>query len=341
VTIIPKPGIETYTTANSGLSGDDVTAVTVDAQDNKWFGTDGDGLSMLSPDGEWATYYPEENPTLDCTTVAVDASGNAWCGHKEGGGVSVRLADTTWETYTVEDGLSGDNVNDIAIDEEGRVWLATAPMWLDGPVGGGVSVLSGTTWITYTTANSGLTSNQVNDVAVDDGGRVWFATAPMWLDGPVGGGVSVLLAGGDWITYTAENSGLGEDYVQTIAVAPNGDVWFGHGESYSVASVRHADGSWETIAEVDVDFYEPRAIAVDASGNVWFGHYRGVSVRWAKDGGWKTFTTADGLVNAWVSDVVADRSGNVWCTHNEGEWTPGGVTVITQEATRKRSGRPG
>jgi ligand-binding sensor domain-containing protein len=45
----------TFDTANSGLAGNSVIAIAVDKQGNKWFGTDGRGVSKF--DGAtWTTY---------------------------------------------------------------------------------------------------------------------------------------------------------------------------------------------------------------------------------------------------------------------------------------------
>ncbi|MDW7992260.1 MAG: two-component regulator propeller domain-containing protein [Anaerolineae bacterium] len=107
-------------------------------------------------------------------------------------------------------------VNALAVDDQGSLWIATNE---------GVRRLTSGEWRAYTPANSGLTGNDVRDVEIDPQGNVWFATWPFWDENAqqeVGGGVSVLLASGEWVTYTTTNSGLTSNYVRDVEIDPSG-----------------------------------------------------------------------------------------------------------------------
>jgi ligand-binding sensor domain-containing protein/PKD repeat protein len=171
---------------------------------------------------------------------------------------------------------------------------------------------------TYTTANTGLTSEEVNDVVVDSEGNVWFATEPYWSgEEYVGGGVSVL-SGTQWITYTAANAGLPNDHVTSIAAAPNGDLWFAHDEYDTSISVLRAGGSWITYTTANSGLSSENVadVAADRQGNVWFTHWEGgVSVR-LTSGDWITYTAANsGLASDAVWPIAVDPAGNVWFGH--------------------------
>lgn len=58
-------------------------------------------------------------------------------------------------------------VNDIAIDAQDTLWIATR---------GGVSKFDGNILTTYTSQNSGLANNYVSAIAIDSEGSVWFGT---------------------------------------------------------------------------------------------------------------------------------------------------------------------
>ncbi len=163
-----------------------------------------------------------------------------------------------------------------------------------------MSVLSGTTWITYTTDNSGLGSDYVHVIVVDEEGNAWFATEPTWdddLEELVGGGVSVRWASGDWGTYTADNSGLGSDYVYAIAVNEEGNVWLA------------TEPTWDDDLEELVG--------------------GGVSVLLA-DGSWRQYGHADGLGSDDVTAIAAASDGSrwMWTSPHPGLGQPGGVTSI-------------
>jgi ligand-binding sensor domain-containing protein len=95
----------------------------------------------------------------------------------------------------------------ITIDNQGNKWFTTKA---------GVSKFDGTTWTTYTTANSGLAWNYVSAIAIDGQGNKWFGT-------PNG----VATFGTTWTTYTSTNSGLAIGSVASIAIDGQGNKWFG------------------------------------------------------------------------------------------------------------------
>ena len=100
----------------------------------------------------------------------------------------------TWAIYTTDDGLAGNEVRDLFVDAQGRIWAGT---W-GGPEGG-ASVFAGENWTPFT-VDEGLAHKDVNAVFVDHEGTAWFATER---------GLS-LFDGSAWTTYTEED-GLADD----------------------------------------------------------------------------------------------------------------------------------
>ena len=103
----------------------------------------------------------------------------------------------TWAIYTTDDGLAGNEVRDLFVDSQGRIWAGT---W--GGAEGGASVFTGENWTPFT-VDEGLAHKDVNAVFVDREGNVWFATER---------GLS-LFDGSEWTTYTEED-GLADDVVR-------------------------------------------------------------------------------------------------------------------------------
>ena len=303
-----------------------ITDNAVDTTSIPWFTTAGDGVWVLS--GTTWLSYTVANSGLGAdfvTALDFDAEGNAWLAFDgEGGrGVNVLRADGTWLTYT---SLLDHKINDLVIDGMDNVWFAHP--------GEGISAyLADGTWITYTMANSGLGSAEITALDVDSQDNVWFATYPDWNGGePCGGGVSVHLADGTWITYTTANSGLGSDRVTALAAAPNGDLWFGHDDAYPhepAASVRRVDGSWQTFGPGSdaVDTYNVEDVAVDQAGNIWFGHGGGVSILTAS-GTWRYVTAEDGLSEAGVHSIAVAPNGARWLGSGSSEEGEVGVAAV-------------
>src|SRR4030042_976489 len=187
--------------STSTLCNNYVRAIAIDAQDTKWFGTNG-GISKF--DGtNWTTYDTLNGLAIGyVSAIAIDAEGNKWFGTEDG--VS-KFDDTTWTTYAVG------WVKEIAIDAEGNKWFGT--------YGGGVSKFDGTNWTTYTTSN-GLASNYINAIAIDAEGNKCFGTYQVINLGHktslelIGTGVSKF-DGTTWATYTTAD-GLGDNRVSSI-----------------------------------------------------------------------------------------------------------------------------
>lgn len=81
-------------------------------------------------------------------SLAVDANGNIYIGTNKDG---LFVYDgKTWKNYTSVDGLSVNNIEEVAVDNQGRAWVATE--W-------GLNVLVEGKLTSYTMANSGLVDN--------------------------------------------------------------------------------------------------------------------------------------------------------------------------------------
>jgi two-component system sensor histidine kinase ChiS len=131
-----------FTTSNSGLAYNTVRDVALDQAGNIWLGLAAEGVSIYSVGGSWFTFTQSDGLAYDSVqTVAVDRSGDLWLG-TDGGGVSVLdygdtlndKNDDTWTTYKGGEALLSSNIEAIAVDGWGQIWL--------GAFGGGASVYS-------------------------------------------------------------------------------------------------------------------------------------------------------------------------------------------------------
>ncbi|MGB9775993.1 MAG: CARDB domain-containing protein, partial [Anaerolineae bacterium] len=365
----------TYATANSGLPSDNVYVVAVDGEGNVWTAGDWPGLSVRLPDGSWRQYgsahglndpvtaiavapdgtrwagtpgrtvalsgplvalspwqtYVEPfttNGLDEITAIAIDPAGNRWfAAGQQGEGYTAYLYrlsadESVWDTFFA--GWS--RIEDLAVDGTGTAWLIAGGVWARDANGD---------WTQYTpeSTGGGLVSGNVHGVTVDGQGNVWFAARPTWED--VGGGVSVRLTDGAWISYTAENSGLPSNQVRAIAVDSAGNAWFalgppwwqGEGEGISA---RLANGTWITYTRANspLPSDDVRALTVDATGNAWFATApywdeerqeevgASLSVR-RTDGTWVVYTPTEEIPTCYATAMAVRRDGEVWlaCEH--------------------------
>jgi ligand-binding sensor domain-containing protein len=223
------------------------------------------------------------------------------------------LADAPPPTWTMC--TNGNDVNDLAFDQEGNLWAATS--------GGLVKWMTDGTYTKYTTLD-GLPDNDIQDIATAPDGTVWLGLFDNGL---------VRFDGKDWTTYTAAN-GLPDSRVWDVAVTPDGTVWvstynsgvshFDPAASSGTSASEHdgtvtSDRAWTTYTTADGllsnDAY--RIVATD-DGIVWAVADRNVASRFdpaaAKghdEARWITYTINDNA-SIWPNATAAAADGTVW-----------------------------
>ncbi len=175
---------------DDGLGSDYVTAVAFDVIGRKWFGSwpagwadMAGGLSVLTTvTPTWAT-FTDTLPSPYVFSAALTGTDSVWVG-TDRGAVRIDHLDTPLDplddittAFTVSDCLGSDIVYAIAISstrDGDSVWFGTT---------GGLSLLrddgtpsSNYECMTYTIPD-GLASNIIYDLAVDEPGSIWVATA--------------------------------------------------------------------------------------------------------------------------------------------------------------------
>lgn len=84
-----------------------------------WAATDGAGVYRFA-DGDWQHFGDELPPYVNSITVTRD--GTLWFGTSEG---AAHFDGSTWERYSMSDGLIHALVFDVFVDDFGGVWFAT------------------------------------------------------------------------------------------------------------------------------------------------------------------------------------------------------------------------
>lgn len=243
-------------------------------------------------------------------SVAIDRRG-LWAGffsspdNPDNGLANYNKLTQTWADCDTPDGTLGKDVNDIAIDPEGRVWVAAEKT--------GVAMYDGSQWQTFT-EKDGLPSADTFGLTVDSKGAVWVCT---WS------GVATFDSS-EWSTpFTTQNGTLASDHAHAIAFDSVGDVWVGFIRD-GVSRRRRADGSWVhlTKEEGSLSGNEVRSILVrpereSTPESVWIAtNDGGISVY--ERGAWSYHTADTGLLGNSVNDLAIDRYNRVWAATSTG-----------------------
>ncbi len=201
----------------------------------------------------------------------------------------------TWRTYTVDNGLPGMRVHDVADDSAGHLWFAMRD--------NGVVRYDGEEFLPLTTQD-GVCSNWVYSVLKDCQDRLWFATmnGVCWYDGTS--------------FHHLEDNGISGRSVQSLYEDDRGRIWCG-----GIGTVGYYSGSefHDLIALYRQRYKQPpsprwsnecRGITQDRQGHLWFGFDHPVRF----DGeSFRRYEEEEGFPQAQIGYVVGrGHAGKVW-----------------------------
>ena len=166
-------------------------------------------------------------------------------------GVS-RYDGTTWQTFTVENGLPGNDVRDLAVASDGTVWLATSD---------GIGRYDGRRWFNYTRSRTllQLPSNDVTSLAIGPDGQTIYAGTTEGV---------VQFNGRSWESLAQIGSDA-VNQVQDVAVTPDSRLW-----AATQAGLSMFDGSrWQLFTSANgLASEDVRTVAANADGSIWLGY---------------------------------------------------------------------
>ncbi|MBZ0268613.1 hypothetical protein K8I85_10695, partial [bacterium] len=191
---------------SDGLPGDAIYAVDVAPDGTVW--TAGDQGVARWDGTAWQSFAAAEGyPGTAGLAIEALSFTEAWIG--SGNGLA-HFAAGVWESWGTAEGLPNPTVSGLALDG-GAVWMATA---------GGAARLEGGVVTVYNTTNSGILSNWVIAVEVDDLGRVWFGHANNYF---ARGGLS-RFDGAGWVTD--DLPAWSGKSVRSFSIEPGGDEFW-------------------------------------------------------------------------------------------------------------------
>jgi ligand-binding sensor domain-containing protein/signal transduction histidine kinase len=228
---------------------------------------------------------------------------------------------------------SQSQINSIAEDGEGDIWVATA--------GGGINRLRPKLFHLYNT-KSGLPEDVSDSVCADAEGDVWLANRSGGVARISNSKVSALHLhagqhtfhaysvcaddqGGVWVSegglyrfprdhpeqVQSVSNRLTGHIIEVHVLFKNrdGDIWIGTDQN--LLGCFRGGRPENYISETNFPGQRPRAITEDADGRIWVGTEDHQLVELA-DGKFTLFTAADGLPDAPVHSLYADADGSVW-----------------------------
>lgn len=188
--------------------------------------------------------------------------------------------------HSTENGLAGNQVNDILQDASGVLWIAT---------NNGVSTFDGVRFNNYT-VKSGLAEDLCTSIYFDGKGQVWV--------GHQTAGVSCIKY--DTIVHFNEQNGLTNNEVHDIIESSDDRIWVA-----TFGGISIYDGeTWQSMTSEDgLSFNNIQVLAKHDDGGIWAGSY-GAGINVIHDNGVNHLHMGNGLVNNYVTSLLS-RDGNM------------------------------
>lgn len=208
----------------NSISGNHLTSLYIDEQDNLWIGAENDGLYLFNREQKnfkhFTTddYNPKSLNNKSIQAINMDNSGNLWIGTYGGGvNISAKNSDAILHYKNLKgakQSLSNNVVSAIYEDSKNRVWIGTD--------GGGLNLFNRETkrFTGFNKSNSGFSSDVILSIVEDKNQNLWLAT---WD----GGIINFNPETGRTTNYTIRNSKIPDNSIFNIAVGENNDLWLG------------------------------------------------------------------------------------------------------------------
>ncbi|HXF09462.1 MAG TPA: two-component regulator propeller domain-containing protein [Desulfuromonadaceae bacterium] len=273
-------------------SGRYVTSILEDREGNLWVGTSGGGLDRINPRIVSVEGPNSGAPFEMVDSICQDAGGAIWVAAH---GVLTRMDKGVWEDMTKQPTWPGGDANCVAVDRQGIVWIGTVNRryirWYGGafhPSGKANDVRGQVIHALLAAQNGDIYLGEERSNIVQRFRNGQMSTLP--------------LAGDIGIT-------------RAMAEDAAGNVWIGTDKG---ALVRVDGDSVTNVAPPTEDaFFSIRSLYPGKDGGVWIG-YGGAGIGRFKDGRLTRVSSAQGLPNNYISQIMADDRGWLWCGSDHG-----------------------
>ena len=147
---------------------------------------------------------------------------------------------------------------DMAIDRQGRVWLATTI---------GLACFSGNRWDLFNSSNSPMATDWISCLFADNADRIWISASNHNQGG------LMVLDGTDWTSLTPQNSALPSSFVCSIHIDPGNVAWVG--TDYGLARINGENWTIYDSSNSALTIGRLSSLASDSCGILYVGKDEG------------------------------------------------------------------
>ena len=264
-----------------------------DHEGNIWAGTEGGGFNQIRRRAAELVGREAGLPFESAQSVTEDAGGGLWMVGQNG--QLIRGKANQWESMSAGTNWSGRTATCVVADALRGVWVGTSDQ--------GLKYYRDGTWREWRQPD-GLASDTIRSLMVSTNGDVWVASyRPNRLHRLRDGQVQLI------------NYNLPLGVIRALAETSDGTIWLGTSEG----QILEVSGS-NLISESAISEPFPmsvRSLLATADGSLWIG-YAGDGLGHFKNGKYQRLTTTDGLMDDFLSQLLADDRGYLWINCDRG-----------------------
>jgi len=313
---------EIFTTSNSIITGNGITALQIDAQKNKWIGVynwnsnSGGGLIKIDSTNTQWTVYTETNSLLPSNNIRsinyeLDNEGNSIIWIATNNGIA-RFFENQWTIYNqdnTQNNISTNNIYAIAI-ENNMKWFGTDYNMLK---------LAESAWTNFNILNAGIPNDNIIDIIfnqTENYSHKWIATK---------NGLT-RFDGTNWKVFNMANSSLPSNDIKSVAIDNNQKIWIGTQQFGSIGgglcSYDAISQQWNIYNTVNSNLTSNsiNKIIVNKANNLkWIGTAGGGLLSLDDNNNWQIFTTDNSQLNSnYIQDILIDSYNKIWIATNFG-----------------------
>lgn len=328
-----------------GLPSDTINAIVQGPEGYLWIGTTKalvrfDGVKFEPITGESKL---ENDNWITC--LFLDKEQVLWIGTQNG---LLQYKNGKFNKFSVEDGLSGNFITSINEDIKGNLWFGTNANYLNRYANGKFTKFSDP---------QGLKGKKITAILEDNKGVLWIGAASDGLFNFKSGkiikveiknfaevfSINALYEdskGGRWRgtnkglielrdkttrLYTTVIGGISNNDIKALLEDSDGNLWVGTANGVNRLKKDLTGG-------VEIESFFNNTVTTclfeDMERNLWIGT-NGSGLKRVRDGGFTTYTAADGLPNSYIYSLCKDRDQDIWigsgyglCRFREGVFIP-------------------